>query len=154
MFPKLGSLAKITQVGSNAMYKGDTSPIALERVLSITLVENNKATEVKHCESLPELFKALTQNITEPLYAFEDNNLYVLVNSNNFTDEAEFHLVYERNPYKVTDFEDTLDIDDNDLELFIALCIEQFCLLTGKPVPLQVKQIIDIYHKDMTDGIN
>lgn len=75
-------------------------------------------------------------------YGYGEVTIFLKTSVFPYVDTTGLVMFGKRNPIKLTSFNDKLDIDDKDIELFSAYVIKYGSILSGKPVPFDVEKTI------------
>lgn len=87
-------------------------------------------------------------------YSFTPGEVYLFfkISVYPYVDDTRFALIYERNPLKMTSSNSIVDIDDSDMELFMAYAIKHACVLQNEPVPYSIGETIRTKELEIRNG--
>lgn len=87
-------------------------------------------------------------------FSFTPGEVYIFFNLTTYpyVDDTRFALIYERNPLKMTEADSIVDIDDSDMELFMAYAIKHACTLQNEPIPYLITETIRIKEQEIRNA--
>lgn len=85
-------------------------------------------------------------------YGYGEVHIFLKASVYAYITTTRFVLIGKRNPIKITDLEDKLDIPDKDMELFLSYCLKYGALLTGNQVPYTVDKTIREKELEITNA--